>query len=148
MRTATCPGPGLGSGGSASSIPSIDQSRAICQTFMVGRSASGPKILLDRLVERFAADEALAQLALEQLAARGLGQGIDEDDALGHLEMRHLAGAMPDDGLLVELLAALDHDDRSHRLDPARIGQSYHGNLGHGGGAVDHLLVLSAPLSV
>src|SRR3954465_6513604 len=94
---------------------------------------SGPKIVLDRLVERFAANEALAQLALEQLAARILGQGIDEDDALGHLEMRHLAGAMLDDGLLVELLAALDHDNRSHRLDPARIGQAYHGNLGHGG---------------
>ena len=32
-------------------------------------AASGPKILLDRLVERLAADKALAQFALEQLAA-------------------------------------------------------------------------------
>jgi hypothetical protein len=35
----------------------------------------------------------------------------------------------PDDGLLVELFAGLDNDDRGHRLDPARVAQAHHRDL-------------------
>src|SRR6187402_2979474 len=104
--------------------------------------ASGAKALLDRLVEGISPDEALAQLALEQLAARVLRQAVDEDHALGHLEMRHLAGAVLDDRFFVQLLAGLDYDDRGYRFDPARIGQAYDGDFGDPGNAIDHLLDL------
>ena len=51
---------------------------------------------------------------------------------------------MLDHGALVELLAILDHDDRRHRLHPARMRQADHRDLGDFGQAVDRLLDLAA----
>ena len=77
---------------------------------MSSRVTSRSKILLDGAVERFAAEIALAQFAFEQLAAGVLGQAVGEDDTLRYLEVRHGAGAVPDDGFFVQPLAALEHD--------------------------------------
>ncbi len=52
--------------------------------------------------------------------------------------------AVRDHGGLVELLAVLDDDHGRHRLDPARVAQRDHGNLGYRRQAVDGFLDLAA----
>src|SRR5438105_11544133 len=82
------------------------------------------KPALDRSADCLASRKSLAQFAFEELAARIFRQALDEDDALWHLELRHSGSAVVDHGLLIQVLPALDDDNRCHGFDPSRIRQA------------------------
>src|SRR6266566_8975460 len=86
----------------------------------------------------------LAQLTLEQFAARVPGQGVREYDVLRHLESRQVLGAMGIDRVLRKRLPGLGNDYRDHRLYPVRMRYAYHRHFGHLRQSVDRFLDLTA----
>ena len=62
----------------------------------------------------------LPQLALEDLAARVLGERLAEEHLFRHFEASQLILAVRDQRGGVERLTRFDDDDRRNRLDPLR----------------------------
>ena len=84
-----------------------------------------------------------AQLALEDLSARVLGQLVGDDDVARGLEAGEAVAAEARDLLGGQLVAGARHDDGGDGLDPARVGDAEHGRLGHRRVRVDDLLDLA-----
>src|SRR5579859_7407106 len=73
------------------------------------------------------------QDVLLDLAGRGLGQLIGEDDRLGHLVPVQRALERGDQLARVDALARLGYHDRGDRLAPVLVRQADHDRLGHPG---------------
>ena len=84
-----------------------------------------------------------AQLALEDLSARVLGQLVGDDDVARGLEAGEAVAAEARDLLGGQLVAGARHDDGGDGLDPARVRDAEHGRLGHRRVRVDDLLDLA-----
>ena len=87
---------------------------------------------------------ALAQFALEQLAARVLGDRIGEHHRLGTLETGHLAAAMRQNIVLYQRLAVLDDNHGDDGFHPVRMRHADHSDFRDRAHPVDHLFDLAA----
>src|SRR5689334_1482922 len=86
--------------------------------------------------------EAVAQLALEDLAVGVLGERRQELHRLRLLVGGQMAAAVLDDLALAHALAGPSDDQRLGRLAPPLVGNADHGDLEDAGMAADDLLDL------
>ena len=87
----------------------------------------------------------VAQLALEDLAGRVAGQGVDEGDVLRHLELGQLGAAVLDAARRRSRSRPSRSDDERHRhLAPPLVGAADHRHLEHRLVLVEHPLDLGA----
>src|SRR5437660_3492332 len=81
-------------------------------------------------------DIRVAQLAFEDLSRAALGQGVQELDSLGHLEVCEPRATGVDDSHFVDGHARLEHNERRGHLAPGRIGYGDDRALEHVGVAI------------